>query len=121
MPMHTNDEIIAAYPHWFADGGGGAFDWAATDLLELTHDDPERAWSITVRIIDAASDDLFLAVVAAGPLEDLLTCHGSLLIERAEAAAVTDAKLLNCFAAMYLSGMTPAVRDRIRALLQAPA
>jgi len=60
------------------------YGWATRYLDDLVRDDPQEALSLTLTLIDAAESDKLLAVVAAGPLEDLLTKQGTAVIDRIE-------------------------------------
>ena len=55
--------------------------WAVDDLVNR---DPDNGWRITCILINRAPSDSTLAVVAAGPLEDLLQKHGPAIIDRVE-------------------------------------
>jgi hypothetical protein len=62
------------------------------EALKVIHDlrktDPERCWSVILKIFEQAqSDDFVLGNLAAGPLEDLLADHGERFIERVETLA----------------------------------
>jgi hypothetical protein len=65
-------------------GGGSALDWG------LPREQPELAWLAILEvlsIIGADIKDRRFAVLAAGPLEDLLSEHGKLMIDRVETEA----------------------------------
>jgi hypothetical protein len=64
--------------------------WAWERLVELVLHNPEDGWSVidTIRHLDGS--DPVLAILAAGPLEDLLACHGDKFIGRVEALARRD-------------------------------
>jgi hypothetical protein len=66
--------------------------WAFEEVLEICDSDPERAWQLTLTLIAKASNPKSLSYVAAGPLEDLLKNHGSVVIDRVEIAARRDPK-----------------------------
>ncbi len=66
--------------------------WAFEKVVEICRANPERGWQLTLTLIAKASNPKSLSYVAAGPLEDLLTKHGSAVIDRVEIAARRDPK-----------------------------
>lgn len=56
----------------------------AVAVDELVERDPDEGWRITCALVNRAPSDRALAIVAAGPLEDLLTKHGVAVIDRVE-------------------------------------
>jgi hypothetical protein len=66
--------------------------WAFEKVVEICRASPERGWQLTLALIAKASNPDSLSYVAAGPLEDLLTKHGSAVIDRVEIAARRDPK-----------------------------
>lgn len=71
------------------------------DLDDLVRSDPDRAWSLILGLIDQAPTQLILAIVAAGPLEDLLVLHGTAVIERVEIQARQTPKFRKCLRAVW--------------------
>ena len=57
---------------------------AVREVDVLVQDDPTEAWEVTLILVNTAPSDEALAYVAAGPLEELLHRHGSVLIDRIE-------------------------------------
>jgi hypothetical protein len=80
-----------------ADGHGW---WAWERVSEIVRDDPERAWSMILRLVELSPDDLILANVAAGPLEDLLREH-PYVIDRVELRAGVDARFRRCLSGIW--------------------
>lgn len=77
--------------------GDSILDW------ELPRDFPELAWSCILVILEhmgPPADDRRFAVLAAGPLEDLMDLHGEAFIDRAEAEARRNPRF-----AMLLGGV----------------
>jgi hypothetical protein len=59
---------------------------------EMVKRDPDAAWPFVLDLVSRAEDDRMLALIAAGPLEELIIAHGDRLIERIEAVAPGDLK-----------------------------
>ena len=57
---------------------------------DIVREEPERAWPMILSLIGASRSDQFLAILAAGPLENLLCEHGEAFIERVEQLAARD-------------------------------
>lgn len=65
--------------------GWHEFDWAVQDY-------PELAWQAIVTALEQPRMEAHLGLLAAGPLEDLLSKHGPAFIDRVEALARADPK-----------------------------
>jgi hypothetical protein len=106
----SNQALIEGYFASFTEGGDGPNAWAYEEMLELQHSNPERAWELTLSILRVATDPLYKAFVAAGPLEDLLASHGSQFITRVEALASAESWFLEALHSVYrqASGVAPA-------------
>ena len=61
--------------------------WASMELDELVNKDPDEALGIILEILNQDPDQIILANLSAGPLEDLLVRHGEEVIERIETEA----------------------------------
>ena len=85
----------------------------------MTREKPDEAWAIVLALIEAASDELVLANVAAGPLEDLLSHHGKTVIDRIEEAAPRHPKLRGCLEMVWGENrIDPQIRRRAAAAAQ---
>jgi hypothetical protein len=87
----NNSSLVDAYLGHYETRDSALF-WAFEEIGEITRTDPERGWDLTLRLIARAPNPMFLSYVAAGPLEELLTHHGSAVIDRVELAARRDPK-----------------------------
>ncbi len=77
-------------------------------------DDPERAWGITKELLYRAPDSA-LGYIAAGPLEDLISFHGSAFIDRLEAHARDNSRLATALEAVTVDGwVDQEVQQRLR-------
>jgi hypothetical protein len=82
---------------------------------ELCTSNPEVAWNAILAIAERESDENILGYLAAGPLEDLLSRHGELLIDRVEQQARTDARFRSVLRGLYQLFMTDEVWQRVQA------
>ena len=74
---YTTEEIVEAYFHHFAENREEDW-WAWQEVTDLVTQCPEKeGWEITLALIEKAPSKKALAYVAAGPLEDLMSYHGS--------------------------------------------
>ncbi len=90
--LERKDEDARAEQH-------GRWAWEAVD--DLVHKEPEKAWSMILRLVELSPDDMTLANVAAGPLEDLLGLHAYAFIDRVEQQARADAKFRRCLSGVW--------------------
>jgi Family of unknown function (DUF6869) len=62
--------------------------WALEEVEDRVRSEPEAMIAVLVAIADAAPDDVALAYLGAGPVEDVIVHHGSdVVIDRIEGAA----------------------------------
>ncbi len=89
--------------------------WAWEKVGELVKQDPEPAWRIILHLIEGARLDHQLGVIAAGPLEDLLSDHGAHFIDRAEQLAASSDRFRACLGRVWQANMPEALWKRVRA------
>jgi hypothetical protein len=90
--------------------------WAEEELRRLVSKEPDTALEIVREVISEAPNDAVLAFVAAGPLEDLLTYHGELVIERVERFAAIDDWFRRALSGVWGEHrMSPGVQARVAA------
>ena len=105
-PEERREEDAEADRHGF---------WAWEAVNALVREQPERAWSMILRLVELSPDDRVLANVAAGPLEDLLKFQPYAFIDRVENRARTDAKFRRCLSGVWgWSSIPDDVQGRMR-------
>jgi hypothetical protein len=70
-------------------------------LMTMIDEEPERAWSFILLLIEHAPNEQALGWVGAGPLEDLLASHGAGLIARVEDLASRDRRFRSCLSHVW--------------------
>jgi hypothetical protein len=108
------DKVARAFcEHYRLSGAPDA--WAAECVSELVMESPQMALDFILRALAVFETDEDLALLAAGPLEDLLDYHSQDIIDRLEAEAASSARFR-----LLLSGVRvrPNVRPEIRRRLQ---
>jgi hypothetical protein len=90
--------------------------WAHEELHDRCESDPEFAWDVLLGMIENGLSQDVLEVTAAGPLEDLLRIHASLLIDRVEAHAKKSARLREALAIVRVPDAGDGVSNRLLAL-----
>lgn len=117
-PDHTEAELVEACIIANGVTGDDSFSWANDELMSLVWEDPERAWPIIMSIVERDLPIWQLAILAAGPLEDLLRAHGLRFIDRVEEKALQDESFReDVLARVYPHACRPEeVADRVRAL-----
>ena len=99
------DNSIEWAAHW----------WALLLLINLPHEDPERAWAIILEILQRQPPEEALGLLAAGPLEDLLSEHGPAFIERVEARARDDPAFKDLLRGVWRLSMSDEIWARVQA------
>lgn len=64
--------------------------WVYEAFNDAVQNDPELAWALILAVLDLTNNDYVLDNLSAGPLEDLLSIHGVVFIDRVEVRAKTD-------------------------------
>ena len=112
---YTDADLVRDYTLAWTGEGDASHSWASDELDDLVREEPERAWPIILLIIARAPSDLFLAIVAAGPLENLLCEHGINFIERVEQEAACDPRFRHGLAGVWGSSSMPLeLQERLR-------
>lgn len=99
-----------------ANQGGNPFSVAYMELDWLVNDAPERAWETILDILADPHAEPILGTLAAGPLEDLLTYHGSMFIERVETRAMSDPHFATLLGGVWQCEMTDEIWHRVQAV-----
>jgi len=116
----TDRELIDGYLSNYR--GDESYFWAFETVAELTSKDPERLWRITTQMISETTDELALAYIAAGPLEELLVNRGLHFIERIEREARSNSHFRECLRSVWgRDSMPPDVRVRLQKLAERDA
>jgi len=114
--MHPN-QIARFVRKWFAELGSSppVYGRASALLSDLIESHPLDAWERILWLVKHAKTPDALGLIGAGPLEDLLSKHGKVIIDQVEAAAVADSRFANCLAAVWgWSRMEPSVYERVQ-------
>ena len=112
---YADSDLIRDYTLAWTGRGDASHSWASDELDDIVREEPERAWPIILSLIAASPSDQFLAVVAAGPLENLLCDHGAAFIERAERLASSDSQFRHALAGVWgWSRMSQELQARLR-------
>jgi len=96
-------ELVDAWLHYQRERDAASF-WAVDHVMVATASraNPEHAWAIVRALFDAAPDDL-LGAVAAGPLENVLTYHTSVVIDDVETMARRDPRFRRVLGKVWLT------------------
>ncbi|MBC7378023.1 MAG: hypothetical protein H7346_11420, partial [Burkholderiaceae bacterium] len=84
----------------------------------IVRKEPEIAWLAIQLIYMDCKDDIEKAILAAGPLEDLLVGHGPLFVDRIEALAASDSGFRELLAGVWRNTIAPPVWERLQAVLR---
>lgn len=78
-------------------------------------DEPELAWAAILRIMEHGPSAEQFPILAAGPMEELLSKHGPQFIERVERQAATNPQFNYLLGGVWRLGMTEDVWARVQA------
>jgi hypothetical protein len=97
---------------WFERRGASRHGWADVVVQHLCEHDPDRAVPVIRALVAEAKDEEELALIGAGPLEDLLRRQGPQAIAHVEAAAQADSRFRFALAGVWPSEQHPEVWKR---------
>lgn len=107
IKMHHSSEDSAEYKDNF---------WAYSRLSDLCDNEPEKCFEVIGMIRSIDGSDVILSNLAAGPLEDLLSKHGELFIDRIEKATETDIQLRKLLGAVWQNSISDSIWKRLQAV-----
>lgn len=100
--QRINDLVVA----WFTGDSESVMYDAATE-------DPETTWLAILEILKRDLTDDQKALLAAGPLEDLLVWHGSAFINRVEDEAKVNARFNYLLGGVWRREMPQEIWERV--------
>jgi phage FluMu protein Com len=105
-------DLAKAYFQWYK--GSKEHEWARDRIEEIFDDDIDKAWEVTLELIDAAPSKESLYYVAAGQLETLVSKSGSELLERIKQEARCNKKLLFAMTGIYIDEKNPVCDEYLK-------
>lgn len=90
------------------------YGWACMEPVDDARDNPERAWQCILFALDSPQCSEHFAVLAAGPLEDLLSFHGVAFIDRVETLARRSPQFASLLGEVWQFQMTDEIWHRVR-------
>jgi|ERR1700741_2337720 len=91
--------------------------WAVSEVIDwATEGDGDRLWQFILGIYKRDLPDNLIAVLAAGPLEDLLAKRGPDFIDRIEELARRDPKFNHQLGGVWRNTMTEEVWQRVQSI-----
>lgn len=88
--------------------------WYAVQMaFDLADDDPETLWRLILAILSKDQSNKVLENLSAGPMEDLLVKHGTLVITRVEQQAKADPAFARLLGGVWKNRMSGDIWDRV--------
>lgn len=88
--------------------------WADELINELTSENPDVAWKFIQRVVSKTENSYVLEILAAGPLEGLLSAHGEYVIERVESEAANNPQFRSVLALVWQNLMADSIWERVK-------
>ena len=88
--------------------------WAEIKINDYIETDPELAWKLLLNILSRDINQRAIGLLAAGPLEDLLSDYGPQLIDRVEKEARINPKFRIALTGVWQGGMTDDIWKRVQ-------
>lgn len=110
----TDADLIVAFLRAWNGARDGSDDWAPAELDDMVRDDPERAWPIILHLCEQSPNEEFESILAAGPMENLLSQHGPAFIERVELEAARNPRFNHLLGGVWRFEMTDDVWQRVQ-------
>ena len=86
--------------------------WASELFMNSESDVSELHWKVINLIIGKSAEQSVIGNLAAGPLEDLINCHGNQVIERIEIESRKNPRFRNLLGGVWKAG-SPEIWYRI--------
>jgi hypothetical protein len=112
--------LVRAYLEYSATDRPDLF-WVTDRLRDLIAHASDDAYEVIRELVRQAPSPYVLSIVAAGPLEDLLSDWGERIIDRLETDARDDPKLMAACAGVWKLYMPDEVWNRLRNLVRGQA
>jgi hypothetical protein len=112
---YSDEDVVTAWLTACVDESSASAKWAFPELDDLIRDEPERAWRIIVALAERVSTPEAKSLLAAGPIENLLSQHGPAFIDRVEQRAQSDAGFNYLLGGVWRFEMTDDIWDRLQA------
>ena len=84
-------------------------DW----IYDATRSRPEELWRFVLAVFEKDAKGEVFMILSAGPLEDLLSRHGMLFIDRVEAEAGANPRFATLLGGVWQSNMSTAIWERV--------
>jgi hypothetical protein len=81
-------------------------------------DRPEECWKLMVAVRRLDRSEMIEQILAAAVFEDLMSLHGSKLIDRVEVEVSRNPSFLGVILASYRVNMSDEVWDRLKAIVR---
>jgi len=88
--------------------------WAECKINDYIETDPELVWKLLLNILSREISQWAVGLLAAGPLEDLLSYYGPQLIDRVEKEARISPKFRLALTGVWQGGMTDDIWKRVQ-------
>ena len=85
-----------------------------TTMYDVVYDEPEIAWPAILQILERELREEQIAVLAAGPLEDLLALHGPEFIDRVECEAARNPRFNRLLGGVWQNRMLQEIWERVQ-------
>lgn len=115
---HMKIEVLAE--HWIKkwsydddDPRRKQYDWLFDLEYELIHNKPQEALRFIIEVLSLDSGNIFLAVLAAGPLEDLLVYNGDKIIGAVEQEAAINPRFATLLGGVWKRDMKDHVWEKV--------
>lgn len=92
--------------------------WAFDQFFDLVRNKPLEALEVILIILKMTDDEIVLASLAAGPLEDLLVVHGEEVIDKIIGLAKSDKNFYALLQGVWGNSIDKAIWKRIQELYE---
>ncbi len=103
-----------AYAH--DDPAREKFTWVDDFEYEATYENPEVGFELVLNILRRKPTIEIIEVLAAGPLEQLLSNHGELVIEWVEKEAKSNKEFAGLLGGVWQNAMSEDIWNRVQSL-----
>ncbi|HEX8325112.1 MAG TPA: hypothetical protein VF595_14505 [Tepidisphaeraceae bacterium] len=119
MPLGNEDNFVRAFIAFCkAERGTSEHDanfWSFDQLFDI-RDDAEQVWALILSVLAEDQSIPVVQILSAGPLEDLLSDHGTCVIDRVESEARKNPAFASLLGGVWQSSMSQPIWERVQAV-----
>ena len=110
---HYANPVVMDQEMVFLRRDNSATAWAVDQVVDMGLDAPEKLWDFVLEVLRRNPPTEVIEILAAGPLEEFLTCCGESVIAKVEAQEASDERFRSLLGGVWQNRMSDAAWVRV--------